>query len=64
VLSGVVFKFLLALCFAGVGLKVGFREIAKLGAKPFAVGAFMAILAGIVALLLAIAVTPFVPPPA
>ncbi len=61
-LSGVVFKFLLALCFAGVGFKVRFREIAKLGAKPFAVGAFMSILAGILALILAIAVAPLVPP--
>jgi len=62
VLSGVVFKFLLAVCFAGVGLKVRFQQIAKLGAKPFAVGALMAILAGILALILAIAVAPFVPP--
>jgi len=63
VLSGVVFKFLLAVCFAGVGLRVKFQQIAKLGAKPFAVGAFMAILAGILALILAIAAAPFVPPP-
>lgn len=61
-LSSIVFKFLLALCFAGVGLKVKFREIAKLGAKPFAVGAFVSILAGVLALILAIAVAPFVPP--
>ncbi len=61
-LSGVVFKFLLALCFAGVGFKVRFREVAKLGAKPFAVGAFMSILAGSLALILAVAVAPFVHP--
>jgi uncharacterized integral membrane protein (TIGR00698 family) len=62
VLSGVVFKFLLAVCFAGVGLMVKFQQIAKLGAKPFVVGAFMAILAGFLALILAIAVAPLVPP--
>jgi uncharacterized integral membrane protein (TIGR00698 family) len=61
VLSDVVFKFLLASCFAGIGLKVKFREIAKLGAKPFGVGALVALFAGILALILAIAVAPFVP---
>lgn len=61
VLSDVVFKFLLASCFAGIGLKVKFREIAKLGARPFAVGALTALFAGILALILAIAVAPFIP---
>lgn len=63
VLSDVVFKFLLAICFAGVGLKVKIKQIAKLGAKPFAIGAFMAIAAGTLALILAIAVAPFVSSP-
>jgi len=62
VLSEVVFKFLLALCFAGVGFKVKFREIAKLGVKPFAVGAFVSILAGVLALILAVVVAPLIPP--
>jgi len=55
VLSGNVIPFLLATSFAGVGLKVRFKNIAKLGVKPFMVGAFMALLAGIIALFLAIA---------
>lgn len=54
-LSGTIIPFLLATCFAGVGLKVKFRDIAKLGAKPFAFGALMALLAGILALGLAVA---------
>lgn len=62
VLSDTVFKFLLAVCFAGVGLKVKFQQIAQLGAKPFAIGAFVAVFAGFLALILAIAVSPFVPP--
>jgi len=60
-LSGTIFKFLLALCFAGVGSKVRFRSIAKLGAKSFGVGAFMAVFAGVLALVLAIVMSPFIP---
>lgn len=54
-LSGTIIPFLLATCLAGVGLKVKFRDIAKLGAKPFVFGALMALLAGILALGLAVA---------
>jgi uncharacterized integral membrane protein (TIGR00698 family) len=54
-LSGTIIPFLLATCFAGVGLKVRFRDIAKLGARPFAFGALMALLAGLLALGLAVA---------
>ena len=54
-LSGTIIPFLLATCFAGVGLKVKFKDIAKLGAKPFAFGALMALLAGLLALVLAVA---------
>lgn len=61
VLSGTVFKFLLALAFAGVGFSVRLRDIARLGVKPFIMGALMAILAGILALILAIAISPLVP---
>lgn len=61
VLSGTVFPFLLATTFAGVGSKIKLKSIAKLGARPFAFGAFMAALAGILALILAIAVSPYVP---
>ncbi|MEM0368022.1 MAG: putative sulfate exporter family transporter [Desulfurococcaceae archaeon] len=61
VLSDVVLKFLLALCFAGVGLKVNFRDISKLGVKSFVVGALISALIGVIALILAIIVAPFVP---
>jgi len=55
ILSGTILPFLLATCFAGVGLKVKFRDIARLGVKPFAFGALMALLAGLLALGLAVA---------
>jgi len=61
-LSGSVLPFLLATAFAGVGSKVRFRSIAKLGVKPFAVAALMAILSGALALVLAAIVSPFVVP--
>ncbi|MEM4405898.1 MAG: hypothetical protein QXT73_00985 [Candidatus Methanomethylicaceae archaeon] len=60
VLSGTVFPFLLATTFVGVGSKVRFRLIAKIGLRAFAFGALMAALAGALALVLAIAVAPFV----
>jgi uncharacterized integral membrane protein (TIGR00698 family) len=60
VLSATIIPFLLATTFAGVGSKVKFRAIAKLGPRPFIMGAFMAVLAGVIALLLAIAVAPFI----
>ena len=61
VLSGTVIPFLLATAFAGVGSKVRFESIAKLGARPFIVGAVTALVAGLLALAMAIMVTPFVP---
>ena len=59
-LSGTVFPFLLAMAFAGVGSKVNFRSIARLGLRPFAVAALMAVAAGVLALVLAALVSPFV----
>jgi uncharacterized integral membrane protein (TIGR00698 family) len=61
-LSGSVIPFLLATAFAGVGSKVQFRTIARLGVKPFAVSALISVLAGWLALLLAVLVAPYVPP--
>ena len=58
-LSGTIIPFLLATCFAGAGLKVRFKDIAKLGAKPFLFGALMALLAGSLALVLAVAAGAF-----
>lgn len=62
VLPDVVLKFLLTIRF-GVGLIVNFQQLTKLGAKTFAIGVVIALLAGVLALILAIAVGPFVPPP-
>jgi len=61
VLSGTVIPFLLATAFAGVGSKVRFGSIAKLGARPFVVGAVTAMVAGLLALIMAILAAPFVP---
>lgn len=60
VLNDVVLKFLLGLCFAGVGFKVNFRDISKLGVKSFIVGALISALIGGIALLLTILVAPFI----
>jgi uncharacterized integral membrane protein (TIGR00698 family) len=60
-MGGKILPFLLAIGFAGVGSKVRFKNIAKLGAKPFAVAALMAILAGILSLCLAVLVAPMIP---
>jgi uncharacterized integral membrane protein (TIGR00698 family) len=60
-LTDTIFKFLFAVCFAGVGSKVKFTAIATIGVKSFGVGAMMAILAGLLALVLAIGIAPFIP---
>ena len=60
-LSGTVLPFLLSTAFAGVGSKVKFRNIAKLGAKPFTVAALIAVLSGVLALILAVLVAPLIP---
>ena len=60
-LKGNVIPFLLATAFAGVGSKVQFRTIARLGVKPFAFAALMAVLAGTLAFALAVLVAPYVP---
>ena len=55
-LSGTIIPFILATCFAGVGLKVRLTDIVRLGSKPLAFGAVVASFAGMLALGLAIAV--------
>ena len=60
-LKGRVIPFLLAVSFAGVGCKVRFKNIAKLGLKPFMVAAIIAVSAGVVALALAVLVAPVIP---
>jgi uncharacterized integral membrane protein (TIGR00698 family) len=59
-LSGTLVPFLLAVAFAGVGSKVKFRNMAKLGLIPFAAVASMAIIAGVLALTLAALVAPLI----
>jgi len=61
VLSGTILPFLLATAFAGVGSKVRLANITRLGARPFIVGAVTAVVAGLLALIMAIVTAPFVP---
>ena len=55
-----VIPFLLAISFAGVGCKVKFRDIAKVGWNAFGFAAIMAVIAGILALSMAVAIAPYV----
>ncbi len=57
-LKASLIPFLLVISFAGVGSKVRFVDIAKLGMKPFA--ALMAVLAGVLALGMAIVIAPYI----
>ncbi|MCW4048128.1 MAG: putative sulfate exporter family transporter [Candidatus Bathyarchaeota archaeon] len=52
--------FLLAIAFAGVGSKVKFKDIAKVGWKPFGFAAIMAVGAGALALGMAIVIAPYI----
>lgn len=60
--SGTILPFLLAIAFAGVGSKVKFKNISRLGAKPFAFAALMAVTAGMLALTMAVVVAPLIAP--
>lgn len=60
VLSGYMVPFLLATSLAGVGLKVKVSALAKMGRKAFTIGATVAVAAGILALVLAILIAPYV----
>jgi uncharacterized integral membrane protein (TIGR00698 family) len=59
-LSGSVLPFIFATAFAGVGSRVSFRSIAKLGARPILVAAAVAVTAGLLAFLMAFLLVPFV----
>jgi uncharacterized integral membrane protein (TIGR00698 family) len=59
-LKSLIIPFLLAISFAGVGSKVKFREIAKVGWSPFIFAALIAVIAGILAFSMAVIITPFV----
>ena len=56
----VIIPFLLAISFAGVGSKVKFKEIAKVGPKAFGFAAFMSIVAGVLALGMAVLIAPYI----
>ncbi|TFH14757.1 putative sulfate exporter family transporter [Candidatus Bathyarchaeota archaeon] len=59
-LKSSLIPFLLAIAFAGVGSKVKFRDIAKVGLKPFAFAALMSIVAGVLALGMAVLIAPYI----
>ena len=61
-LSGMLLPFFLATAFAGVGSKVRFSSIARLGAKPFVFAALMAVTAGMLALIMAVVMAQYIPP--
>ena len=61
-LSGGLLKLSLTTAFAGVGSKVRFNSIAKLGAKPFVFAALMAVTAGTLALIMAVVMRQYVAP--
>jgi uncharacterized integral membrane protein (TIGR00698 family) len=59
-LKSSLIPFLLAIAFAGVGSKVKFRDIAKVGLKPFGFAALMSIIAGVLALGMAVLIAPYI----
>jgi len=59
-LKSSVIPFLLAVAFVGVGSKVRFSDIAKVGWKPFGFAAFMSILTGALALGMAVFIAPYI----
>ncbi|MFH0849343.1 MAG: putative sulfate exporter family transporter, partial [Candidatus Bathyarchaeota archaeon] len=58
-LKSSLIPFLLAISFAGVGTKVQFKDIASVGWKPFVFAAAMAIVAGTLALAMAVVTAPY-----
>jgi uncharacterized integral membrane protein (TIGR00698 family) len=59
-LKSSIIPFLLSIAFAGVGSKVRFRDIVKLGWKPFGFAAFMSVVAGLLALGMAVIIAPYI----
>lgn len=55
-----IIPFLLAVAFAGVGSKVRFSDIAKVGWKPFGFAALMSVVAGGLALGMAVLIAPYI----
>ncbi|MBT3285071.1 putative sulfate exporter family transporter [Candidatus Bathyarchaeota archaeon] len=59
-LKSSIIPFLLSIAFAGVGSKVRFSDIAKVGLKPFGFAALMSIMTGVVALGMAVFIAPYI----
>jgi uncharacterized integral membrane protein (TIGR00698 family) len=59
-LKSSIIPFLLAIAFAGVGSKVRFSDIAKVGWKPFGFAALMSVVAGGLALGMAVFIAPYI----
>lgn len=60
VLKSNIIPFLLAIAFAGVGSKVQFNDIVKVGWKPFGFAAVMSFIAGGIALGMAVFIAPYI----
>jgi uncharacterized integral membrane protein (TIGR00698 family) len=59
-LSGTILPFTFATAFAGVGSKVSFSSILRLGAKPILVAAAVAVTAGVLAFVTSVLLVPFI----
>lgn len=59
-LKSSIIPFLLAIAFAGVGSKVRFSDIAKVGLKPFGFAALMSVMTGMLALGMAVLIAPYI----
>lgn len=59
-LKSTLIPFLLAIAFAGVGSKVKFKDIASVGWKSFGFAALMSVFSGILALVMAVLVAPYI----
>ena len=59
-LSGTILPFTFATAFAGVGSKVSFSSILKLGARPIILAATVALTAGLLAFITAVLLVPFI----
>jgi uncharacterized integral membrane protein (TIGR00698 family) len=59
-LSGTILPFTFATAFAGVGSKVSFSSILRLGTRPIVVAAAVAVTAGLLAFITAVLLVPFI----
>lgn len=59
-LKSSIIPFLLSIAFAGVGSKVRFSDITKVGWKPFGFAALMSVVTGVIALGMAVLIAPYI----